>query len=421
MDELAQELVDHFIDCWNVVDKDAMSSCSLVCKHWVPRSRYHLFSDVSLNIDNLRSLVDLVEPSSLPILSYIRHLVFRGIPLDTTHLARLHLCQNLTSIEIFIPSQLIKVGELLRWLGSEEALRAHLRSWHDQSVCFSSLRFNTLAFLQMPLHAISDIISCVPGIKTFGISGISVSTVSERTSNCANPSRLDDLRLFLRRGGTPKVFSWLLSLPEIPILKSLTLQIGGFEDNFDEDWTFVTAYSQQVGDALQSLHIGFLNAEGCLNFQRCMLPYTPNLRNLTFYAHGPSYVIDIILLLRTSHSWGEIRVWMNPVAGDAELWSRLDTALAGPHFCTLKRFSIKFLSKQPSAPRIQSISFFRLHFSFLPFNHEIKLPLAQFRRSNLSASKLCKFTPVAHIAFTSKVQVVRRNAAGIRKIGTATK
>ncbi|KAJ7474078.1 hypothetical protein FB451DRAFT_1466592 [Mycena latifolia] len=334
MNVLAQELVEHFIDCWNVVDKDAMSSCGLVCKRWLPRSRYHLFSDVSLNTDNLRSFADLVDSSSLPILSYIRHLilVFRGSPLDTTHLARLHPCQNLTSIEIFLPFMFIQADKMLRWLSSEESLRTHLRSWHDQSVCFSSWRFNTPAFLHLPLHAITDIISCVPGIKTLGINSISVSTVSEGTSNCAHPSRLDHLGLSLESGGILTVFSWLLSLPAIPILKSLTLhQIGGFGDNFDEDWTPITAYSQQVGDALQPLQIGFLDAEGQFLF--------------------PTSIIDLILLLRTSHSWNAIHVWMNPVADGAELWSKLDTALAGPHFRTLKWFSIEFLSKQLSAPQ----------------------------------------------------------------------
>ncbi|KAJ7474058.1 hypothetical protein FB451DRAFT_987964, partial [Mycena latifolia] len=74
MDDLAQELINQIIDCWEIADKDSMSSCGLVCKLWLPRSRYYLFSTVSVNGKNLHSFVDLVDSSASPILSFIRHL-----------------------------------------------------------------------------------------------------------------------------------------------------------------------------------------------------------------------------------------------------------------------------------------------------------------------------------------------------------
>jgi hypothetical protein len=72
MDDLAQELIDQIIDCWNL-EKDAMGPCGLVGKIWLPRSRYHLFSRVSVNPRNLQSFVDVVESSSSPILTFIQH------------------------------------------------------------------------------------------------------------------------------------------------------------------------------------------------------------------------------------------------------------------------------------------------------------------------------------------------------------
>ncbi|KAJ7834158.1 hypothetical protein B0H13DRAFT_1653387, partial [Mycena leptocephala] len=74
MDGLAQELIDQIIDCCNLAEKDAMGACGLVCKLWLPRSRYHLFSRVSVNTDNLHSFVDVLESSSSPILTFIQHL-----------------------------------------------------------------------------------------------------------------------------------------------------------------------------------------------------------------------------------------------------------------------------------------------------------------------------------------------------------
>ncbi|KAJ7861062.1 hypothetical protein B0H13DRAFT_1639187 [Mycena leptocephala] len=72
MDGLAQELIDQIIDCCNLAEKDAMGACGLVCKLWLPRSRYHLFSRVSVNTDNLHSFVDVLESSSSPILTFIQ-------------------------------------------------------------------------------------------------------------------------------------------------------------------------------------------------------------------------------------------------------------------------------------------------------------------------------------------------------------
>ncbi|KAJ7118036.1 hypothetical protein C8R43DRAFT_1153822, partial [Mycena crocata] len=74
MHAFAQELVDHVIDCCHSREPGLMKSCGLVSERWVFRSRYHLFSDVSLKPANLPSFVDLVEGPSLPLHCFIRRL-----------------------------------------------------------------------------------------------------------------------------------------------------------------------------------------------------------------------------------------------------------------------------------------------------------------------------------------------------------
>ncbi|KAJ7621809.1 hypothetical protein B0H17DRAFT_1219303 [Mycena rosella] len=133
MDELAQELVDHIIDDYYALadrTERAMESCGLVSKRWLRRSRYHLFSRVTLSTGNLRTFVDLIEMSPLELLPLIRQLKFEyvGSVLDDTLLARLHRCSNLTSIEIYIFGG--TAGTVEAWLDSQQT---HLRSWSRNS------------------------------------------------------------------------------------------------------------------------------------------------------------------------------------------------------------------------------------------------------------------------------------------------
>ncbi|KAJ6563639.1 hypothetical protein DFH09DRAFT_884965, partial [Mycena vulgaris] len=71
-----QELIDHIIDHCYWTASGSLKSCGLVCKRWLGRSRYHLFSHVHLPNPQLQYFVDVVESSSesLPILSFIRKL-----------------------------------------------------------------------------------------------------------------------------------------------------------------------------------------------------------------------------------------------------------------------------------------------------------------------------------------------------------
>ncbi|KAJ7877646.1 hypothetical protein B0H13DRAFT_1535416, partial [Mycena leptocephala] len=70
--ELFDEIIDHCYE--GPGGAAAVNTCGFVCKRWLPRSRFHLFSRIILDADNLPLFIDIVDTSSLPILSFVRHL-----------------------------------------------------------------------------------------------------------------------------------------------------------------------------------------------------------------------------------------------------------------------------------------------------------------------------------------------------------
>ena len=74
---IPQELSDTILD---FLHNDAASLCSagLVCKSWLPASRFHLFSDIQLLSTQFRGMLDAIcaERSTIP--PYIRHLSILG-------------------------------------------------------------------------------------------------------------------------------------------------------------------------------------------------------------------------------------------------------------------------------------------------------------------------------------------------------
>ena len=58
---LPQELVERVIDCLSD-DRPALETCSLVATTWLPRSRHHLFSKVSLNSENAAQWCSAIRP-----------------------------------------------------------------------------------------------------------------------------------------------------------------------------------------------------------------------------------------------------------------------------------------------------------------------------------------------------------------------
>ncbi|KAJ7160541.1 hypothetical protein C8R43DRAFT_341010 [Mycena crocata] len=247
----AQELVEQVIDC--CTDPNAMKAWGLVCKRWLHRTRYHLFSKVSLSKENLPFFVDLVEASPLPILSFIHELTlcYNGSPPDAALLERLYACSNLESIWIETPLSVEDSQLVLDWLNSEESLRRHMRAWGNSS-SISSLNLDVQGVAWIPLQTIVDIISCVPTIDGLVMclhneAGID----SDAVEPSAFPLALKSLTLV--GDGTDPFLSWLLSLSVSPRLDHLIL------DGIPADFNSLATYFQRAGHELKILRVVFLS------------------------------------------------------------------------------------------------------------------------------------------------------------------
>jgi hypothetical protein len=263
MRELAQELIDEIIDhCYGGPGgAAAVNTCGLVCKRWLPRSRSHLFSRVILDADNLPPFIDLVDSSSSPILSFIRHLTLRFVrkPLSDELLSRIHCCPNLTGVEACIVELPPPRGEdgLPQFY---RALLNHLPRWASNSPSLAHFDFKVAGGLleHITFGKIIDIVACIPSMEYLGIhGGLLYISPGSTPRDHSLPSRWHTLDMNIRN--VDVFLSSLPSLPAIPALRSLTFG-KSYSDNMDH----VDEFLQRAGGELESLSLSFgasLNAE----------------------------------------------------------------------------------------------------------------------------------------------------------------
>ncbi|KAJ7160552.1 hypothetical protein C8R43DRAFT_1063787 [Mycena crocata] len=332
MHAFAQELVDHVIDCCHGQDPGVMKSCGLVSKRWLSRSRYHLFSEVTLKPANLPSFVDLVEGSPLPLLCFIRRLELHHHPnFDGVLLTRLCCCPNLTEIILDIHSS-GSARELER-LNTDESLRNHICALGNNATSLSTLSME-LSGMGAPLNTITAIISCVPRIKKLRLGQMHLT--SEGTLPPPLPLELE--RLVLNNdSGHSFLFAWLLTFPTVPRLKELTL--AGFPISRDRS---LEAYFHHAGGDLWKLDLTRLM---CLIFDIVsvvmqIVPYTSSLRDISCSCGSPSDALQLLPLFPSTVS--NIRIQMGLTGEDASPWREIDTLLDQPRFKSLRRLFISY-------------------------------------------------------------------------------
>lgn len=72
---IPQELVDTIID-HSHSDRQLLGTCALVCRSWVPPSRYHLFNYIAIRKENATALLDLLQSQLITFLPYLQGLTF---------------------------------------------------------------------------------------------------------------------------------------------------------------------------------------------------------------------------------------------------------------------------------------------------------------------------------------------------------
>ena len=75
---LPAELTDTIIDLLHD-EEDALANCSLVCKAWLPATRYHIFENLLLDPWNTEAFIDMKNHPLATVAPYIHHLTIDQI------------------------------------------------------------------------------------------------------------------------------------------------------------------------------------------------------------------------------------------------------------------------------------------------------------------------------------------------------
>ncbi|KAJ7649412.1 hypothetical protein DFH06DRAFT_553533 [Mycena polygramma] len=340
---LPQELVDDILDYWVDSDPDgrpdAMRTCGLVCKRWLPRSRFHLFSRVTLDAADLPWFVRIIDSNSIPILSYILHLTLRfaGRQMDDALLTRLHGCPNLTSVEVSISSMSHDTTNNAQFF---RALQKHLPLLASNPASFSRFNFRLPShpLEGIPVGTIVDILGCIPSVEYVAVDGVYSYIIPdpEFTRREAPVSPLYMRTLEVRTyQGVQLLTSALLSHHTLPNLRSLTLRAG-----LDPIEDFIA----RVGAQLESLSLSFLEAPRAVPTIGRFVRYTTHLRSLQVFLLEPAPILNILAVL-PPYNWDTlIFVLIKEDYNYARTvihWGGIDSALADARFATLRHFLLK--------------------------------------------------------------------------------
>ncbi|KAJ7864229.1 hypothetical protein B0H14DRAFT_3862595 [Mycena olivaceomarginata] len=341
MRHFAQELVDDVIDSWALIDRDgadAMKVCGLVCKRWLPRSRFHLFSRVTLDADNLASFIEIIDCNSLPMLSFIQQLKLRfaGRPLDGALLDRIHGCPNLTGIEIWISEMSRNLEDNTQFY---RTLQTHLPLLASNATSLSRFDFRLPShpLVGIPAGAIIDIIGCIPSVECVTVHGSYSYIIPDPefarrgAAPHLRPLQMHTLEIRTYQG-VQLLTSSLLSQHVLPNLRSLTLRAG--LDPIEE-------FIQRVGAQVESLTLSFLEAPRAVPTIGRFVTYTTKLRDLQVFLLEPSPILNILSVLPL-YNWDTISfVLINEDRRTVIHWGGIDHALTDARFCSLRRFILK--------------------------------------------------------------------------------
>ncbi|KAJ7939200.1 hypothetical protein B0H13DRAFT_2300952 [Mycena leptocephala] len=342
MRDFAQELIDKVMnDCSaGPGGAAALKACGLVCKRWLPRSRYHVFSRIILDADNLPLFIDIVDSSSLPILSFVQHLTLSYIrPLDDALLAKTYCCPNLKGVDARLSDPVD--GAIDQFYPS---LKVHIPFWAANSPLFSRLDLTYKGqYIELDVVTILDITSFIPSLEYLAISGCYILCHDSAlpTAHSLSP-RWHTLEMNVL--GADVLLRSLL-LPTPPALRSLK-----FGPNSMVDMGMLQQFCSRAGGELDFLGIGFRNGfkEEVETVDR-LVRSAPKLRNLQVSILRVTPVLRILSVL-PAYAWNTITLVLWDLGSpDIPPWAAIDLALANPRLRALKLFSFHKVALNRSA------------------------------------------------------------------------
>ncbi|KAJ7460006.1 hypothetical protein B0H11DRAFT_2316106 [Mycena galericulata] len=336
-----------------------LKACGLVCRQWFPRSRFHLFSELKLQVgsamkfkgctdlDTMDKFMGLMDSSPSNILTTVRRLQLSYG--DEQYIAKAHLlrfpaCPQLLDLSIGLPRN------------SSRDVIAAIR----EQLAVVGGKFPSLSSLAFRFHsssinaaALFDVVACLPTLENLSLGGADVITDGTRSLGIF-PPRVESFHTNVLRGAE-FLFDHLNSLPVLPLFRSLGLDNHGMELQGD---TPIIRYLQRAGQALQSLSLIIWGDAD--SFEKLALQYCTNLQHIcikTYQQHSHTYLLELLSCV-TSKDLITIDVSINmedELAGEDGVAARaLDDILADPLFRNLTRFSVLDLGDNVSVFTSQS-------------------------------------------------------------------
>ncbi|KAJ7872731.1 hypothetical protein B0H13DRAFT_2059192 [Mycena leptocephala] len=338
---------------------DSVAMCGLVCKKWLPRSRFHLFSSTKLSnetgTDNIQSFFRLLAGSPLPLLSFVQSLDLDlvGGPLRDEEMTRLHNLRILTSMRIrtaafHTPKELQQEFY--------ESLMTHIPFIAIGSPLLSCFHLDLSTDLPLPI--LIHLVSSMPSLEYLRIGSGNhgekfdiLEIDSETPPTGSFPPGLLALEVNLARGAG-LLFAWLLSLPVLPILRSLALTLCLMPGEYPLAVSLhpLDIHLRRAGSELESLS---LSLSGLLydpdddlgevfKFERRLLESASRLRVLNFTTSQNASILPEILGFLPASRLSTLTVAVQ-YSGEEMLpiWEQMDRALAHPKFEALETFALE--------------------------------------------------------------------------------
>ncbi|KAF8893617.1 hypothetical protein BD779DRAFT_1669880 [Infundibulicybe gibba] len=366
--KLPQELTDHIIDHLHS-DFSSLKSCSLVCRKWLPTSRYHIFHKISLKVPP-------GAPSNSP---------GHAAPTRCKRLCRLLLLSpeiipHIHELEIGEGSPNLSLSQRsdsksTQWVTSDRSLPRLLSmltsvkqidfsshstlNWHDMSPALQKairhlFRLPSLCFIRLRLwsfSSFSDFASLISGCTN--LKGLALSCISLGGTDYEGETNLDTINRSVDKVAIIEEEIVSNSDAQTPTLDFLTLDFVDFK--FLIKWLLnsrsrldVTALRelrvahshdaitldellQSVGDSLEHLHL----KPGPWMVHPFNLAHNPNLNSLRITLEDPTTALEwtttLLPSIAASHTLERIAVEFYidlKKTADATGWAALDSAFS---------------------------------------------------------------------------------------------
>ncbi|KAJ7457180.1 hypothetical protein B0H11DRAFT_2063121 [Mycena galericulata] len=330
MKRFPSELEDTVIDFCHA-DNATLASCGLVCRDWRLASRYHIFSSVSLTIQNVANFLDIISSSGPTI----------------THLVReVELCFS----DPFLP-ELVSILMLLR-----RTARLNLRPIRDEVTRLTSMSslipaLGTLQLVHLKfdfrsrfesLRQIIDYICLCPQLESLEVGG----SWQARGDFEVPPQLPKGLHTLTLTCDLDNFLTWLLTLEDaLPALRNLNLQ-----HIVRREISAIVKCLEALGPALESLTLAFRDHGAADIFAaQAALTRNNNLREFKLEGSPPGFLNSFTDLLPQLHLCKVdtvalcIRHGNYPEADriiNTYPWDALDRILGDQERCSVNRLTV---------------------------------------------------------------------------------